>query len=43
MRISGGEKKGVKLKSPKRGDIRPTTSIVKEYIFGLIGEFIIGK
>jgi len=43
MRISGGEKKGIKLKGPKKRDIRPTTSIVKEYIFGLIGEFIIDK
>jgi len=43
MRISGGDKKGAKLKSPKTRDIRPTTSIVKEYIFGFLGEFIRGK
>ncbi|MFC1562476.1 16S rRNA (guanine(966)-N(2))-methyltransferase RsmD [candidate division KSB1 bacterium] len=43
MRISAGKKKGAKLKSPKSKNIRPTTSIVKEYIFGFLGDFIKGK
>ena len=43
MRILAGSKKGAKLKGPKTKDIRPTTSIVKEYIFGFLGEFIRDK
>ncbi|NVM02822.1 MAG: 16S rRNA (guanine(966)-N(2))-methyltransferase RsmD [Candidatus Helarchaeota archaeon] len=43
MRVSAGEKKGTKLKGPKKRGIRPTTSIVKEFIFEFLYEFIRGK
>ncbi len=43
MRIIAGERKGTKLKGPKTRNIRPTTSIVKEYIFGFLGDFVRGK
>ncbi len=43
MRVSAGEKKGTKLKGPKKRDIRPTTSIVKEFIFEFLREYIKGK
>ncbi|MFC1558411.1 16S rRNA (guanine(966)-N(2))-methyltransferase RsmD [candidate division KSB1 bacterium] len=43
LRVSGGERKGTKLKGPKTRDIRPTTSMVKEYIFTFLGEYVYGE
>ncbi|MCK4966722.1 16S rRNA (guanine(966)-N(2))-methyltransferase RsmD [bacterium] len=43
LRVSGGERKGTKLKGPKTRDIRPITSMVKEYIFTFLGEYIYGE
>ena len=43
LRVSGGNRKGAKLKGPKSRDIRPTTSLVKEYIFNILGEYLYDK
>lgn len=43
LRVSGGERKGTILKGPKQRDIRPTTSLVKEYIFTFLGEYLYGN
>jgi len=36
MRISGGSKKGFHLKSPRVGDVRPTTGMIKEALFNIL-------
>ena len=42
MRITGGERRGVRLASFKGGRIRPTSDRVREAIFDLIGQYTIG-
>jgi len=36
LKIAGGWAKGKRLRSPRTRSIRPTTALVKEYIFGLL-------
>ncbi len=42
MRIIGGTKKGMQLKAPKGKDIRPTSSLIREAVFNVIGSEIKG-
>ncbi len=42
MRITGGETKGRRIKSPKGMRIRPTTDKVREAIFSIIGQNLSG-
>ncbi len=42
MRITGGNKKGMQLKTPKGKDIRPTSSLIREAVFNMIGSDING-
>lgn len=42
LRISAGEYKGRKIKSPASGPMRPTSSKVRESVFNIIGERIKG-
>ena len=42
MRIIAGLCKGRKLKTPKGGEIRPTSDRVKEAVFSILGPFIDG-
>ncbi len=40
MRIIGGKKKGMQLKTPKGKEIRPTSSLIREAVFNVIGDSI---
>ena len=42
MRITGGNKKGMQLKTPKGKEIRPTSSLIREAVFNIIGGDIKG-
>ncbi len=42
MRITGGTKKGMKLKTPKGKEIRPTSGLIREAVFNIIGSDIKG-
>ena len=42
MRITGGTKKGMQLKTPKGKDIRPTSSLIREAVFNMIGQDVKG-
>ncbi|BBB32343.1 conserved hypothetical protein [Thermotomaculum hydrothermale] len=42
MRITGGTKKGMQLKTPKGKDIRPTSSLIREAVFNIVGSDIKG-
>ena len=42
MRIIGGIKKGMQLKAPKGKDIRPTSSLIREAVFNVLGGEIKG-
>ncbi len=42
MRVIGGIKKGFKLKAPKGKDIRPTSALIREAVFNIIGGEIKG-
>ncbi|MDD5203808.1 MAG: 16S rRNA (guanine(966)-N(2))-methyltransferase RsmD [Desulfobacterales bacterium] len=42
MRITGGERRGIRLASFKGERIRPTSDRVREAIFNLIGQYTIG-
>ena len=41
MRVISGSARGLKLKTPKNEDIRPTTDRVKESLFNIISNYII--
>jgi 16S rRNA (guanine966-N2)-methyltransferase len=38
MRVTGGDLGGRTLASPKRGDVRPTTDMVREAVFSILGD-----
>ncbi|MBP2642195.1 MAG: methyltransferase [Firmicutes bacterium] len=42
MRVITGSRRGLKLKTPKGLDIRPTSDRVKESVFNIIGNRVIG-
>ena len=42
IRITGGTAKGRKLKGPKGYEFRPTTGVVKEFIFSIISQEVKG-
>jgi 16S rRNA (guanine(966)-N(2))-methyltransferase RsmD len=43
MRIIAGSAKGRVLKSPRRGEVRPTADRVKETIFNVLGQWLDGE
>ncbi len=43
MRIIAGSAKGRVLKSPRRGNVRPTADRVKETIFNVLGQWLDGE
>jgi 16S rRNA (guanine966-N2)-methyltransferase len=40
MRIIAGERRGHKIEGPKGGDTRPTSDLVRESIFNILGEAV---
>ena len=42
MRVVGGTLRGRKLLSPTGGAVRPTRSIVREALFDILGQFVVG-
>ena len=42
MRISGGEAKGIPLRVPKKGSLRPASETVRERLFSSLGNLVSG-
>lgn len=40
MRITGGKARGIQLKLPARGEIRPATDYLREAVFSSLGAFV---
>jgi 16S rRNA (guanine966-N2)-methyltransferase len=43
MRIIAGQRRGHKFDGPKGGDTRPTSDLVRESLFNILGELVAGR
>ncbi|MFN4179356.1 MAG: RsmD family RNA methyltransferase, partial [Armatimonadota bacterium] len=43
MRVIAGSAKGVRLKSPPHGRVRPTTDRIRTVLFDMLGRLVIGS
>ncbi|MFA0742832.1 MAG: hypothetical protein DFNUSKGM_002964, partial [Candidatus Fervidibacter sacchari] len=43
MRVIAGISKGVQLKSPPHGRVRPTTDRIRTVLFDMLGQLVVGS